>query len=140
MKEEYLNNPLLHHWFTWNKQKPHDKLTCIPIGLNYDRHNNSLLTFLKSKNKNFERDLLFAVNLSTSSNPERIKIIETAKTKWQYFCSHIENIPFLNTYRQKSFIEGKIKIDVTNPLCYNILSKYKFRYYNTRCKWNIRKG
>lgn len=126
MKDQYLNHPLLHHWFTWNKQKPHEKLTCIPIGLNYDRHNNSLLTFLKSKNQNLEKDRFFAVNLSTSSNPERIKIIETAKTKWQYFCSHIENIPFLNTYRQKSFIEGKIKIDVTNPLCYNILSKYKF--------------
>ena len=126
MKDQYLNNPLLHHWFTWNKQKPHKKLTSIPIGLNYDRHNNSLLTFLKSKNENLQRDRFFAVNLSTSSNPERIKIIETAKTKWQYFCNHIENIPFLNTYKQKSFIEGKIKIDVTNPVCYNILSKYKF--------------
>jgi hypothetical protein len=126
MKEEYLNHTLLHHWFTWNKQIHHEKLTCIPIGLNYDRHNNSILTFLKSKNENLQKDLFFAVNLSTSSNPERIKIIETAKTKWHYFCNHIENIPFLNTYRQKSFIEGKIKIDVTNPLCYNILSKYKF--------------
>lgn len=126
MKDEYLNHPLLYHWFTWNKQKSHDKLTSIPIGLNYDRHNNSLKTFLNSKNEILKRDKLFAVNLSTSSNPERIKLIETAKNKWSNFCTHIDNIPFLNTYIGKSLIEGRIKIDVTNPKCYSILSQYKF--------------
>ena len=126
MKDQYLNHPLLHHWFTWNKQIYHDKLTCIPIGLNFDRHNNSLLTFLESNNRNFNKHNLFAVNLSISSNPERIKLIETAKTKWNNFCTHIDTIPFLNTYRRTSFIEGKIKIDVTNPKCYDILSKFKF--------------
>jgi len=126
MKYEYLENPLLFHWFTWNKQIMHNKLTCIPIGLNNDRHLNSLLSFLKSNNNNSIRDKFFAVNLSTSSNPERIKLIETAKTKWNSFCTHINNIPFSNTYFQKSHIEGKIKIDVTNPKCYSILSKFKF--------------
>ena len=126
MKEQYLNHPLLHHWFTWNKQLSHEKLTCIPIGLNFDRHNNSLLTFLKSNNGKIPRDNFFAVNLSISSNPERINLIETAKNKWNNFCTHIDNIPFINTYRQKSFIEGRIKIDVTNPKCYDILSKFKF--------------
>ena len=125
MKDVYLNNPLLHHWFTWNKQKQHTKLTCIPIGLNNDRHNNSILTHLK-KYTNNSRENLFAVNLSVSSNPERIKLIQIANTKWNNFCTHIQNIPFLNTYRQRSFIEGKIKIDVTDPKCYEILSKYKF--------------
>jgi len=125
MKEEYLKHPLLHHLFTWNKQLSHEKLSCIPIGLNFDRHNNSLLTFLKSNNGNFHRDKFFAVNLSVTSNPERSKLIETAKNKWNNFCTHIVNIPFLNTYRRNSFIEGKIKIDVTSPKCYDILSNFK---------------
>ena len=34
---EYLNHPLLSHFFTWNKQYDHPKLTCLPIGLNQDR-------------------------------------------------------------------------------------------------------
>tara|TARA_B110000259_G_scaffold187847_1_gene243627 strand:+ start:4092 stop:5777 length:1686 start_codon:yes stop_codon:yes gene_type:complete len=126
MRNEYLSNPLLYHWFTWNKPIQHEKLTCIPIGLNFDRHHNSIVNYINGDNNNNIRDKLFAVNLSVSSNPDRIKLIQTAKTKWSGFCTHIDNIPFLNTYRRQSIIEGKIKVDVTNPKCYEILSKYKF--------------
>jgi hypothetical protein len=126
MRDEYLTDPLLHHWFTWNKPIKHEKLTGIPIGLNFDRHHNSIVNYINRDNNNNTRDKLFAVNLSVSSNPERIKLIQTAKTKWSGFCTHIDNIPFLNTYRRQSIIEGKIKVDVTNPECYAILSKYKF--------------
>ena len=127
MKPEYLNSPLLHHWFTWNKQYEHPKLTCIPIGLNYDRHLDSMQTFLSiSNHKKQEKSKLFAVNLSVSSNPDRIKLIEIAKTKWSSFCTFIGNIPYTNTFWRQSNIEGKIKIDVTNSKCYDILSEYKF--------------
>jgi hypothetical protein len=126
MKDEYLQNPLLHHWFTWNKPIQHEKLTCIPIGLNFDRHHNSIVYYINNQEKDNMRDRLFAVNLSVSSNPDRIKLIETAKTKWRHFCTHIDNIPFLNSYRRDSIIEGKIQVDVTNSKCYSILSKYKF--------------
>ena len=51
MKDEYLNHPLLHHWFTWNKQYEHPKLTCIPIGLNLDRHLKPMLEFLYNTKK-----------------------------------------------------------------------------------------
>jgi len=127
MKDEYLNNyPILHHWFTWNKQYDHPKLTCIPIGLNFDRHLESINTFLKNADNNKSRNKLFAVNLSVSSNPERIKLIDIAKTKWKSFCTFIDNIPFSKTYFRPSVIEGRIKIDVTNPKCYEILSEFKF--------------
>jgi hypothetical protein len=127
MKDEYLNNALLHQWFTWNKQYDHPKLTCIPIGLNHERHLDPLLKSLSKNNyKLKEKTKLFAVNLSVSSNPDRIKLIEIAKTKWSSYCTFIENIPFSNTYFRQSIIEGRIKIDVTNSKCYDILSEYKF--------------
>tara|TARA_B100000579_G_scaffold187137_2_gene152576 strand:- start:2859 stop:4529 length:1671 start_codon:yes stop_codon:yes gene_type:complete len=125
MKDEYLNHSLLHHWFTWNKQYEHPKLTCIPIGLNLDRHLKPMLEFLYNTKKK-ERTKLFAVNLSVSSNPERIELLNTAKTKWKNFCTFIENIPFAKTYFKYSNTEGQIKIDETDPKCYDILSEYKY--------------
>ena len=126
MREDYLKHPLLHHWYTWNKPVQHEKLTCIPIGLNFDRHKNSIVNYINRDSKDKGRDKLFAVNLSVSSNPDRIRLIQIAKTKWNGFCTHIDNIPFLNSYRRQSIIEGSINVDVTNPECYAILSKYKF--------------
>lgn len=126
MKMEYLNNPLLYHWFTWNKQLNHLKLTCIPIGLNNTRQGASMKTFLYMKKNENIPTKLFAVNLSTNSNPDRIKLIRIAKTNWSGFCTFIDNTPFLHTYFKDSIIEGKIKIDVTNPKTYHLLSEYKF--------------
>ena len=124
MKSEYLNNPLLEHWFTWNKQMEHPKLTCIPIGLNKDRHLRSMQQFLSKKKS--EKSKFFATNLSTSSNPERIKQVHLAKTQWSSFCSFIENIPFHKSYYNSSYVDGKIRIDVTDKRCYEVLSDYKF--------------
>ena len=126
MKSEYLNNPLLEHWFTWNKQMEHQKLTCIPIGLNKDRHLQAMQQFLSKKHS--EKSKFFATNLSTSSNPERIKQINLAKTQWSSFCSFIENIPFSRSYFNSSHVDynGRIQVDITDPKCYEILSDYKF--------------
>lgn len=124
MKLDYLNNPLLEHWFTWNKQFHHPKLTCIPIGLNKDRHLDAMQQFL-SKNQ-LGKSKFFATNLSTSSNPERIKQVKLAKTQWSSFCSFIENIPFSKSYYISSHVDSKIKIDVTCQRCYKVLSEYKF--------------
>ena len=49
MKNEYINHPLINHWFTWNKSINHNKLTCLPIGLNYDRQQIILEKFLNFK-------------------------------------------------------------------------------------------
>ena len=42
------------------------------------------------------------------------------------FVKLLIGIPFSKEYFQPSFVDGKIKISVTNPLCYDIISKYKF--------------
>ena len=73
-----------------------------------------------------EKNKFFTTNLSTSSNPERIKQVELAKTKWSSFCTFIENIPFSRSYFNPSHVDGKIKIDVTDSKCYEILAEYKF--------------
>lgn len=125
MKNEYLSNNKIYHWFTWNKQYNHEKLTCIPIGLNKDRHLESLKNFF-NKNFSINEKELFAVNLSVASNPDRINLINIAKTKWCSFCNFIENIPYSKSYIQKSNVEGNIKINVTDIKCYEILSRYKF--------------
>jgi len=125
MKIEYINHPKLFHWFTWNKSIDHKKITCIPIGLNADRHEKSLNQFLKNKN-DIVRNKLFAVNLSTHSNASRKDFIELAQTEWKGFCTLINNIPFVQTYWQHSYIEKKIKIDVTSSKCYKIMSEFKF--------------
>lgn len=124
MKTEYLNNPLLEHWFTWNKQFDHPKLTGIPIGLNNDRHLSAMQQFLSKKK--LDKSKFFATNLSTSSNVDRIKQVHLAKTKWSSFCSFIENIPFSKSYYNPSHVDGQIRIDVTDTKCYEILSDYKF--------------
>ena len=56
-----------------------------------------MITHLKKYNNN-SRENFISVNLSVSSNPERIKLIQIDNTKWNNFCTHIQNIPFLNTY------------------------------------------
>lgn len=42
------------------------------------------------------------------------------------FCDKLPYTPFLETKIINSFIEGKIKIDITNPKCYDYWNKYKF--------------
>ena len=128
MSDSYLNNPLIYHWFTWNKQYDHPKLTCIPIGLNLDRHLPPMLTFLSNKNRSAEKSKFCAVNGSVSSHPIRKRLMELAKTKWCGFCTFIENIPYSKTYVNFSHTDphNRIQIDVTNPKCYDILSEYKF--------------
>jgi hypothetical protein len=126
MKEEYIDNPLISHWFTWNKPYNHEKVTCIPIGLNYDRQQVSLSNYLKSKSSNIkeERNLLCS-NFSLNVN-ERDNLINKVTIDWKDFCDIIQNIPFIQNNIIPSYTDGQIAVGVTNPLCYEVLSKYKF--------------
>lgn len=125
MEEKYLNHHLLSHWFTWNKQYEHPKLTCIPIGLNADRHLESLQTYISEKIL-VERDKLFAVNLSTDTNPARQALVDLVQTDWSEFCTFIDNIPFFSIRMQFSYIERQIRICVTDPECYKQMVEFKF--------------
>lgn len=124
LKEEYVKHEKLIHWFTWNKSIKSNKITAIPIGLNKDRHLNSMNEYLLNENK--EKTKLLAVNLNVSSNQERNKLLELSNTKWKSFSTNIENIKYKESYYQKSNVEGKILINVTSSECYKILSEYKY--------------
>jgi hypothetical protein len=125
MKDKYLNHPLLTHWFTWNKQYEHPRLTCIPIGLNADRHLEAMKTYITERNS-MEREELFAVNLSVSTNAERQALVDLAQTDWADFCTFIDNIPFSSIHMQFSYVERQINISVTDPECYRQMSQFKF--------------
>ena len=127
MKSEYINHPKIKHWFTWNKSYTHDKVTCIPIGLNYDRQQTVLSKYLikKALRPTDERKLL-CINCSLHTNNSRGTLLNKVNNEWRSFCEVVESIPFMQEYYQPSYIEGKIKISVTHPKCYDLLANYKF--------------
>ena len=106
----------------------HEKLHCLPIGLNYSRHFYSMMDWLnnhKDKAKDVSKKLL-SVNYSPHTNSVRGQLVEKAKNNWSEFCDVLHFIPFKNSFWKKSYIEGKIKVDISNPECYDQMSKYKF--------------
>lgn len=135
IKEEWLNNLKLKHCFTWNKPFHHPKISALPIGLNYNRQYNVITEWLSNNSvlhggadqiNNKENKKLLCMNYSPQTNPERSKIIETAKNKWSSFCEILDFIPPLSSNYIPSHIEGKIRVDISNPKCYDAWIKYKF--------------
>lgn len=129
LKREWLKNDKLCHIFTWNKPFHHEKLSCIPIGLNYNRQYNEIKNWLTENNiKEIQatktKILCFNCNLFTS--PERQKLNDMVKSKWSTFCDVLSFYKYLKQYYIPSHIEGKIRIDVTNPKCYDDWRDYKF--------------
>ena len=129
IKPEWLNNPKLRHCFTWNKPFEHPKMSCIPIGLNYDRQFDQITSWISSHLKT-DADLdckkLLCMNCSLSTSPERTVLNNYVQTKWSSFCTIIPFTPPTKSYIKGSFIEGKIRIDVTNTSCYDEWRKHKF--------------
>lgn len=127
-KQEYLNHPKLKSWYTWNKTTDHPKLFCIPIGLNMDRQMNGILEIMNKKKIEYfeEREKLLLVNFGKSSHHSRGKILELAKEKWSSFSDSIEYYPNESEYYKKSFVDGRIKIQVGNRQIYQEMKKFKF--------------
>lgn len=130
LEKSWLNNKKLTHCFTWNKPFHHSKLSGLPIGLNYNRQYDILNTWL-TREKEIEqipkfREKLLCMNCSLYTNPARSKLMEKIKSEWNDFCTIIDFIPNISSHYIPSHIEGKIRIDVTNPLCYDEWKKYKF--------------
>ena len=71
MKKEYLEHDKIKHWFMWNKPFDHPKLTCIPIGLNFDRQSNSLNQWLSSGTQ-CARDKNLLINFSKHTHSSRL--------------------------------------------------------------------
>jgi hypothetical protein len=127
MKLEQVNHHLIKHWFTWNKPYKHEKVTCFPIGLNYDRQQVTLTKFLDFKTpiKTNERKLL-CMNCSLSTSNTRGTLLYKVLNEWKSFCDIVESIPFIREYMNPSFVDGQIRIMVTHPKCYDLISNYKF--------------
>lgn len=142
LTEKWLDNEKLKTCFTWNKPFEHNKLVALPIGFNYARHNDSLTKWLHNIDSNYinnfqqqylksittkKKDIKpVAINYSTYTNPIRSFLINKATTDWKNICNIINFIAPIHSYKKKSYIEGEIRINVTNPICYDILRKYKF--------------
>ncbi len=125
IKKEWLENEKLIHCFTWNKPFEHKKMSCLPIGINHYRHFEELSNWLKNRINREENDKrLLCMNCSLHTNKVRRELYE--KMQNLDFCTQIEPVENKKSYFEKSNIEGQIKIDVVNPECYNIWSKYKF--------------
>lgn len=137
LKEEWLNNIKLKHCFTWNKPFHHPKLSGIPIGLNYNRQFDQLTNWLNNNDNsdnntnifykiNNQPKNLLCMNYSPQTNPERSMLINKSNNEWSSFCKILDFVPNLNSYHIPSHMDGQIRIDVTNPECYNQWKNYKF--------------
>jgi len=126
LTEEMLNQPLLKHIYCWNKPFDHEKITAIPIGLNHSRQYDSLINWKKDNNINLDREKLLCINFSPETNSIRGELVEKGKNEWSDFCDIFKYIPNQKSYWKQSNIEGKILVNVTNPLYYHLINKYKF--------------
>tara|TARA_B100000989_G_scaffold253810_1_gene202307 strand:- start:696 stop:2324 length:1629 start_codon:yes stop_codon:yes gene_type:complete len=123
--KHFLQHINLIHCFTWNKPFHHDKLSSLPIGLNYNRQYIVLDNWLNQhKKKNPTKLLCFNCSLNTDNSRQQLLI--KAKKDWQDFCTLLDYVPCLNNYMLRSYIEGQINVTVTNPKCYDDWSDFKF--------------
>ena len=125
MKKEYLDHDKIKHWFMWNKPFDHPKLTCIPIGLNFDRQSNSLNQWLSSGSTP-TRDRNLLINFSEHTHSSRHHLLKKIAKEWTSFCDLIRPTAAIETKYIKSIIDGKIKVETTDPSFYDLLSRYKF--------------
>jgi len=127
LEQLWLENLLIRRCYIWNKPFIHNKLISLPIGLNYYRHYNGIINWLKINNKPItNHSNILCLNHSPHTNTERGKLVEYATKNWMDFCNILPFIPPEKSYWKKSEIEGKIKIDVSNIKCYDEMRKYKF--------------
>ena len=126
----HLDNPKLIHCFTWNKPFIHYKLSSLPIGLNYRRQHESIITFIKNNKINetniIERPKLLCFNCDLKTNIERKRLLKIINKRFNTFCEKLNYIPYSKTITIPSFADGKIVVNITDPKCYDDWTKYKF--------------
>ena len=130
IRKKYIENPLIIHWFTWNQTFDHKKLTGIPMGLNYDRHEQSIIKYLNMKQnedyRNRDNKKWLLLNCKESTNNTRSLLFQLAKTKWKDFAEIIDYHGYNNTYIKPSYVDENITINVTKPITYKLYDGYKF--------------
>ena len=125
MKKEYLQNEKLKHWFTWNPSCEHPKVTGLPIGINFDRQSRSLNQWLASGHKP-SRSKSLLINFSEHTHNSRLPLLKKARSEWSSFCDLVQPMPAIETGWIKSIIDGRIKVEVTDPSLYDLMTQYKF--------------
>jgi len=122
---EWLEHKNIEYCYTWNKPFHHYKLYALPIGLNYKRQFLSISTWLCNK-KDVENKKLLCINCDPNTNENRKKYINKAREEWSSFCELIESLKPLSSNIIPSIVDREIKINVTNPECYDKWIEYKF--------------
>lgn len=127
LKKEWLNHAKLYKIYTWNKPFEHEKISCIPIGLNKNRQLNAISTWVNERKASMApKTKLLCMNCSLSTSPERVKLNNLVENSFSSFC---DILPFLSPskkYYIPSNIEGRLSITETNPQCYRDWEPYKF--------------
>lgn len=130
IKKEWLDNNKLIHCYSWNITINHDKLTPIPIALNFKRHYGSIITWL-SNNKTNEKTIHFpekmvCFNCNLNTSKDRLILKNVIDNNMSEFCDKLPYVQQIKTEFIPSEIEGRIKVDITDPKCYNEWVNYKF--------------
>ena len=126
IQKSQLEHKNILHCFTWNKPYHHEKMTAIPIGLNYNRQYIVLDNWLKNHQNQLSPQKMLCFNCSLNTDASRQLLLNHAKQNWYNFCTLLDYIPSLNSYVIPSYIEGQLQIHVTNPVCYGKWSNFKF--------------
>ena len=127
LKNTWLDSSKVQHVYTWNKPFNHPKLSCIPIGLNFNRQYTVLNNWIDTSRDTISpKTKLLCMNCSLSTSPERVSLNETVKRNFLSFCDILPFVPPNKTYFIPSNIEGKIGIQETNPKCYKDWEPYMF--------------
>jgi hypothetical protein len=122
--KQYIEHPLIKHWYSWNIDHSHPKLTCIPIGLNKDRQSYSLDTYMKNPSK--EKTKLLCVSQSNDTNSIRGILYNKAINEWSHFCDVLQYVEPKRVYNIRSLTDGSLKINVSHPDYYSYIDEYKF--------------
>ena len=108
--------------FMWNKKINHEKIICLPIGLNKERHINLLNLQVEKK----EPRKLLLINYDSNSHGIRKTLLNKARKEWSNF-AEIKNYFTLDKhYYINTFTEGKLGVGVTKDDYYLLIQDYKF--------------
>ena len=127
LQTEWLNLKKLHKIYCWNKPFEHEKVSCIPIGLNQNRQLKVITNWINERQSIIPtKTKLLCMNCSLCTSPERVKLNDLVNKSLLSFCDIIPFIAPSKHYFIPSHIEGKIGIQETNPQCYMDWEPYKF--------------
>lgn len=106
--------------FTWNKEKPNEKVICLPIGLNKDRQ----LSQITDTPEEIEKDKLVLINFDVNSHPVRRRLLENKEI--MKLSENIDYMPPEKVYNIFTNTGGNIPVQVTNKNYYREMSRFKF--------------